>query len=147
MEECHEFELGGTASCSGYDQIIVTDGAAAGPIILDAESVLATSRYNGYAPNQNQTFMIIDNRTASAVSGSFNGLPEGATFEQNGVVFKISYVGGDGNDVVLTVQNVPAAPNTGVQILRSNPILIGGITIIGAALLLGFARASAKSRR
>jgi len=143
----YEFELGGAASCSGYDEIIVTDGAAVGPIVLDAGSVLATSRYNRYTPTQSQTFMIIDNRTASAVSGTFNGLPEGATFEQNGVVFKISYVGGDGNDVVLTVQNVPAAPNTGVQILRSNPILIGGITIVGAALLLGFARAFAKSRR
>jgi hypothetical protein len=46
---------------------------------------------------------VIDAGTATPVSGAFTGLPEGATFTVQGYVLKISYVGGTGNDVVLTV--------------------------------------------
>jgi hypothetical protein len=45
--------------------------------------------------------MIIDNRTATPVVGTFAGLPEGAIVTSNGKSFAITYHGGDGNDVVL----------------------------------------------
>jgi fibronectin-binding autotransporter adhesin len=137
----YDFDLGGTEKCTGYDQIHVNG------VVNLGDGTLATHLYGGYTPKAGDTFTIIENDGADAVSGTFDGIAEGSNFTQNGIVFKITYKGGDGNDVTLTVQNVPAAPNTGVQILRSNPILIGGITIVGAALLLGFARAFAKSRR
>ncbi len=51
----------------------------------------------------NQQFLILDNQSATAIQGTFNGLAEGATFTgSNGQTYKISYVGGTGNDVVLT---------------------------------------------
>ena len=46
-----------------------------------------------------QEFMIVDNRSAEPVSGTFVGLPEGAKVSN----YTISYTGGDGNDVVLRV--------------------------------------------
>ena len=55
------------------------------------------------APTVGQTFTIIDNDGTDAVSGTFAGLPEGATFQVGTTTFAISYHGGDGNDVVLTV--------------------------------------------
>src|SRR5262249_31904351 len=51
----------------------------------------------------NQQFMIIDNQGPSPIVGTFAGLPEGQTFTaSNNLTYKISYVGGTGNDVVLT---------------------------------------------
>jgi hypothetical protein len=54
------------------------------------------------APAGGQTFTLIDNDGADPVSGTFNGMPEGATFAVGTSTFAISYHGGDGNDVVLT---------------------------------------------
>jgi acetyl esterase/lipase len=53
-------------------------------------------------PSAGQTFAIIDNDGTDPVSGTFNGLPEGSVISAGGVLFRISYVGNDGNDVVLT---------------------------------------------
>ena len=46
-------------------------------------------------------FTIISNGGGS-VGGAFSGLPEGATLVANGRTYQITYVGGDGNDVVVT---------------------------------------------
>ncbi|MGJ8663924.1 MAG: hypothetical protein ACSHWU_09745, partial [Marinicella sp.] len=56
-----------------------------------------------FEPNIGDDFTIIPVFAEQAVSGTFNGLPEGALFELGGYLFSISYVGGSGNDVVLTV--------------------------------------------
>jgi hypothetical protein len=55
------------------------------------------------APSAGQSFTIIDNDGAESVSGTFTGLPEGAMVTSGLYRFRISYAGGDGNDVVLTV--------------------------------------------
>ncbi len=48
------------------------------------------------------TITIIDNDGADAVSGTFTGLAEGDAVMVGSLSYDISYVGGDGNDVVLT---------------------------------------------
>ena len=53
-------------------------------------------------------FTIIDNTSASAVSGTFNGLAEGSTVTVGLNQCQISYVGGTGNDVTLTVVGAAA---------------------------------------
>jgi len=55
-----------------------------------------------FAPNIGTVFTMIQNGSAGPISGTFNGLAEGATVTINGLAFRISYVGGDGNDVTLT---------------------------------------------
>jgi fibronectin-binding autotransporter adhesin len=54
-------------------------------------------------PAINTAFTILDNEAASAITGLFSALPEGATFtvKAGGVnmTFKISYVGGNGHSV------------------------------------------------
>ena len=49
---------------------------------------------------------------AGAITGTFAGLPEGAKFTSNGRTYRITYQGGDGNDVVVTdsVAFSPAIP-------------------------------------
>ena len=54
-----------------------------------------------------QQFTIVSNATAFPFNGTFAGLPEGAQFTAGGFIFRISYVGGTGNDVVLTLLGVP----------------------------------------
>jgi len=53
-------------------------------------------------------FTLIDKTSPGAVSGNFDSLPEGTRFTAGGYAWQISYVGGDGNDVVVTVN--PATP-------------------------------------
>ncbi len=60
-------------------------------------------------PNTGDTFRIIDNTGGSAVQGTFLDLPEGATFVDHGYVWRISYKGGSGNDVTLTVLRVASS--------------------------------------
>ena len=131
----YDFELGGTDACTGYDQI------KAGGVTLNSTSTLVTSRYNGYTPRQGQVFTIIDNQgnASTPVNGTFQGLAEGAVFVQNGVQFRISYVGGDGNDVTLTVMNQPTVPDTGFTLIKSNPLvtLLGTVIAAGGVLLAG----------
>lgn len=79
----------------------------------------------------------------------FKDLPEGAEITVDGAIFKISYVGGDGNDVVLTALNdsvapkasvaskdpkAPKVPNTGGEKLAVN--LIGAIAGVASAVTL-----------
>ncbi|MEZ6057383.1 MAG: DUF4347 domain-containing protein [Planctomycetaceae bacterium] len=55
-----------------------------------------------FTPMGTDEFVIVDNDDMDAVVGTFNGLGEGSLVYYNGGLFTISYVGGDGNDVVLT---------------------------------------------
>jgi len=63
----------------------------------------------GYTPGPGATFTLIDNDGSDAVSGTFTGLPEGSVINSNGNRFSISYVGGTGNDVVLSALSNPSA--------------------------------------
>lgn len=122
-----EVEIGGTTVCTEYDQLKVTG------TVNVTNGTLDTSFVNDFEPEAGQNYVIIDNDAADAVTGTFTGLAEGATFTLDDVVFKISYVGGSGNDVVLTVQSVPEAPDTGFNLLTSNPI----ITMLSTSVLAG----------
>src|SRR6185369_16801171 len=58
---------------------------------------------------------LVDNDGNETVTGTFAGLIEGAHIAVGGQVFSISYVGGTGNDVVLTAvaaqSDLTIAPN------------------------------------
>jgi len=136
-----------TAKSGEYDQIQVSDASrtTGNDVTIDPAAILQTSLYTGYSIKQGDTFMIINNQQPASqlVSGTFAGLAEGAQFTLGGIVFSISYIGGDGNDVVLTALNAgtdPAAPNTGVlQLVKGNPVLVAGLGIMTAALLIAMA--------
>jgi uncharacterized repeat protein (TIGR01451 family) len=52
-------------------------------------------------------FTLINKTSSGAVTGTFNGLAEGATFVVQGRNYQITYTGGDGNDVVITDIGLP----------------------------------------
>ena len=74
---------------SGYDQVNTTGTVSLGGSTLNVSL--------GFMPNVGQTFTIINNDGVDAVSGIFSGLTQGATLPISGMLFQISYVGGDGN--------------------------------------------------
>ncbi len=127
----YDAELGGTTACSGYDQLDVTGG------VNLAGATLNLSLYGGYLPQTGNQYIIIKNGGIDAITGTFNGLAEGATVTVGNARFSISYVGGDGNDVVLTALNTPTAPNTGFTLIQNNP-LVSITASIAAALSIGY---------
>ena len=90
-----EMEIGGTTAGTNHDLV-----RASGTVTLAGE--LNPFFINGFIAAANQSFTVIDNMGASAISGTFAGLPEGGTVTISSIDFTISYIGGDGNDVVLT---------------------------------------------
>ncbi|MEQ1748326.1 MAG: cadherin domain-containing protein, partial [Prosthecobacter sp.] len=61
-----------------------------------------------YVPAVSDSFTLLTNDGTDAITGTFAGLAEGAVipnFLGSGLGFKISYTGGTGNDVVLSIAN------------------------------------------
>ena len=97
-------DLNGTAAGTGYDQVAVT-----GSVNLTG-ATLTTTVAPGFTPAGNTQFTLVANDGTDPVTGTFAGLAEGATVTAGGGRFTISYAGGDGNDVVLTVTPVATPP-------------------------------------
>lgn len=139
-----DIEIGGTVACSGYDKLNVT-----GTVNVTG-ATLKVSLYNNFAPVVGSTFTIIDNDSNDAVTGTFNGSPEGGEYTQGGYTYQVSYIGGDGNDVTLKLTkidpaavaaaNAPKTPNTGLAALLANPAATMAITVVCAAALYVFSR-------
>jgi hypothetical protein len=87
--------LAGTTPGSGYDQLHVI-----GAVNLGDAAFIPTL---AFMPTASGLFTIIDNDGTDPVTGTFNGLPEGATVNVGGFTGKISYLGGSGNDVTLAM--------------------------------------------
>lgn len=94
-------EINGTNAGSEYDKIQVT-----GEVDLTGATLNISSSFTAAAGDQ---FLLIDNDDVDAVTGNFVGLAEGTLFSFNGNQVYITYQGGDGNDVVLTVNSPPSA--------------------------------------
>jgi hypothetical protein len=93
--------INSTTVDTGYTQLNV-----AGLVNLNNANLALSG---SLVPASGQSFIIVSNDGADAVTGTFNGLAEGATipsFLGSALSAKITYVGGDGNDVVL---NTPPA--------------------------------------
>ena len=89
------FSIEGTAPGTQHSQVVVS----LAPYLPNLTLALTGS----FVPSPGQSFTLIRNDHPSFVPvGTFNGLPEGSVFTFNGVPVKLSYVGGTGNDVVLS---------------------------------------------
>ncbi len=109
----YRVELNGTTPCSGYDQMIVR-----GTNALANATLTVIPAFPPGQPAVGDQFVILNNDGADPITGTFAGLPNGATFNVGDIGFRINYNGGTGNDVVLTVQSVtvPSVPGTAVTL-------------------------------
>jgi hypothetical protein len=104
------FVINGITPDTQYEQLNVVGTVN----LTGADLVFSTS--NAFVPTVGQTFTIINNDEADAITGTFNGLSEGGTisnFLGSGLNAAISYRGGTGNDVVLTIRSLPTATVSG----------------------------------
>ncbi len=80
-----------------YDQLDVLGTVNLSPGVANLDVQL------GFTPPEGHSFIILDNDGADAITGTFAGKPQGAIFTANGQRLQISYTGGTGNDIALTV--------------------------------------------
>lgn len=96
-------EIGGTTpgdAATNHDQLNVT-----GTVDLGG-ATLTLSTFNGYVPTPGSQFVIVNNDSNDAITGTFNGLAEGASisnFLGSSLTATISYIGGTGNDAVISI--------------------------------------------
>ncbi|MCA9199507.1 MAG: HYR domain-containing protein, partial [Planctomycetales bacterium] len=123
-------QIGGTTQGS-YDQLAVT-----GSVTIQNGAVLNVAASGGFAPAVYDEYTIIgnDGTGPSDHTGEFASLPEGAIisgFLGGPLSAVISYAGGDGNDVVLTVfspNTPPIAHIDGpVTVVEGAPITLSGL--------------------
>ncbi|HKS23926.1 MAG TPA: Ig-like domain-containing protein [Thermoanaerobaculia bacterium] len=82
----------------------------------------------GYTPPVGTVFTLIDNDGSDPVIGTFAGLPDGARI---GGTMQISYHGGSGNDVTLTIVPPQVATATTMAV-HPNPTVFGATTTLTA---------------
>jgi hypothetical protein len=100
-EGAYAVKIGGTtAGSTGHDQLNVT-----GTVHLN-NARLAPIPWGGFRPAIGDSFTILRNDGTDAIDGTFLNAPEGAIFAGAlNTAFRITYQGGDGNDVVITRVN------------------------------------------
>ena len=140
-------EIGGTSpgagGAGGYDRTIVQSG---GTVLSLGGATLNLSLVNSFTPSLGSVYEIINNEGSSAVSGTFSGLAQGAIVRAGHDYVQISYTGGDGNDVTLTVvqrpPNSPAPSGTTADLIMRDGSSgdyeiydLGGNTILAAGYL------------
>jgi trimeric autotransporter adhesin len=106
-------------SPTDYSQAVIT-GTSASVTLNNAALVLESLPQ----PVGHQTYTLIDNKGPNAVVGTFLGTKEGDQIQTlGGQRYTISYVGGDGNDVVLTPVWLPVfLPQISVLYFAPDPV-------------------------
>ncbi len=125
--------INGTTAGSQYNQLSV-----GGDVDLTGANLLLRGTWQ---PVPGQVFMIVNNTGTDPIMGTFNGLPQGAVLPNilgSSLNAAISYVGGNGNDVTLTVGN-PVATQTTVTASASTATYGQSITFTATVTANGAA--------
>ena len=125
------FAPAGLASSGGLHNLVMVPGA---PVTnYDQLQVTGTVSIAGTTLNSTaagalplgSVFVIILNDLVDPVVGTYVGKPEGAIYFQANNWWQITYVGGDGNDVVLTtVAAPPPPPSSSVPVPGPGPLAL-----------------------
>jgi fibronectin-binding autotransporter adhesin len=78
-----------------------------------------TDAGNGSGVSLNDSFVLMSNTAGSSIAGTFSNLANGSQFTVNGITWQASYLGGDGNDLMITAVGVSAVPEPGSAALMA----------------------------
>ena len=120
-------DLDGPVLGSGYGQL-ATGSLSLAPGVSQLDLDLT------YNPTIGTVFTIVNNSGGGPVQGTFRELAEGATFIHGGFAFRISYKGGDGNDVTLTVLRQVTADVKLTATVQPSPVGPGELLIYTATV-------------
>jgi autotransporter-associated beta strand protein len=93
---------------STYSYKLTTRNPNADQVIASGVTIDSAAQFNFQQIGNNSlpsgsVFTAIDNTSAIPITGTFANLPDGSTFTVGNNTFQVSYEGGDGNDLTLTV--------------------------------------------
>jgi hypothetical protein len=83
---------------------VTTDKVLANGVTINTGAQFIFEDLGNGTLSPGRVFKVINNTGATPIAGTFSNLPDGSTFTSNGNTFKVSYTGGTGNDLTLTVQ-------------------------------------------
>jgi hypothetical protein len=95
----------------GNDRLLVDDA-----VTLNTPTLSSGFQY---PPREGDVITLIGNSGVDAVSGAISGFPQGTLRLIGGIPVVVNYAGGDGNDVTLTVTNLPARSG-GAHLISGN---------------------------
>jgi autotransporter-associated beta strand protein len=95
-------DINGTSPGTGYDRLVVTASGNNRFVITNSNLVVTV----GTTLSVGQTFLIGLRTSGGPISGEF--AQGSSVVGSDGTVFSVSYTGGDGNDIVLTVVPEPS---------------------------------------
>lgn len=108
----------------------------AGAVDLGAGKHLSSSGGWNFLPALGHEWVLIDNDGSDAISGTFSGRPEGSTIALGGFSYRLSYIGGDGNDLSLT--SLDGRTPTATSLMSSaNPSQAGQWVTLTASVVGG----------
>jgi fibronectin-binding autotransporter adhesin len=103
-----------------------------GTVTIDPNAALNLVVAPGIALPHGSNLLLIGNDASDPIGGQFNGIPTGSVLTTvNGVPLVVSYAGGDGNDLVITVGNI--APQIGSVSATPNPVAAGQLLALSVA--------------
>ncbi|MEU4466714.1 autotransporter-associated beta strand repeat-containing protein [Streptomyces sp. NPDC024017] len=118
------------------------------PLTVTGRVRLAGDLDASAAPGATREITVLDHRGEARTSGTFTGLKEGARLKLSDTTYRISYRGGDGNDVVLTPDRAPSQSPTTPAPSAATPRSTGASTragfgwwpyALGSALIISLA--------
>jgi hypothetical protein len=112
------------SSPAPYSRIDVT-----GAGWLTLAGTLQITLANGFVPQLGTPFTIIDDQTSQSINGAFSNLPEGGAIWDTTHTerFPITYLGGEGNDAVLTATApLTVDTNSNIMLVHTNPPALTG---------------------
>jgi len=94
-------DINGTSPGTGFDQLVLTGSGNNRFVITNSNLVVSV----GTTLSVGQSFLIGQRTSGGSIRGEF--AQGNSVVGSDGTVFSISYIGGDGNDIVLTVVQAP----------------------------------------
>ena len=98
--------LNSTATCEFTlnSDSVKTDQVVSNGLTINSGALVALSDLGTSTLGRGTVFTIINNTSGGPISGTFTNLPDNSTFTVGMNSYRGSYLGGDGNDLTLTVQ-------------------------------------------
>jgi len=97
------FNADGTYSCEIDTSRVKADKITGKGVTINSGAMFSLSALGNQTLAPGTVFTVINNRSASPITGTFSNLPDGSIVTINRNNFQASYSGGDGNDLTLTV--------------------------------------------
>jgi autotransporter-associated beta strand protein len=91
-----------------YEVGLKTKGAISGKTVANGVTIQSGASFS-FVVHQHRVlragtlFTVLENTAGTPIAGAFSNLPDGSTFTVGLNTYKVSYEGGDGNDLTLTV--------------------------------------------